>query len=155
MAGLLGIVISTSSAEVPGCGFGTFPDVLVKQHDFPEQIARSFCYAALGHGLQHMTADGIARHHNMTGIYLTPSLTVAKQHIFSVTLDGPYWWDMVFPPVPSISAIVQVSPLQHRIVKAFAGFSKIHNYRRYFHGGLNFKGTPLEHRTLPKDFTSH
>lgn len=31
------------------------------------RIARSFCNAALGHGLEHMTDDGIARHHNLTG----------------------------------------------------------------------------------------
>ena len=31
------------------------------------RIARSFCNAALGHGLEHMSDDDIAIHHNLTG----------------------------------------------------------------------------------------
>lgn len=42
------------------------------------RIARSFCNAALGRGLEHMTDDGIARHHNLTGDSVTAALSWLK-----------------------------------------------------------------------------
>lgn len=44
------------------------------------------------------------------GICRTPSLTIAKQHISSAALEGPYWWNMNFPPVPSITKVLLRSP---------------------------------------------
>ncbi|CAL8466161.1 g5697 [Coccomyxa elongata] len=215
MAGLLGILISSLTSEVSGCGFGTLPGVWVEQHDLPEQsgtiadilieglpiwtpldqqcqleplllqhlqgagdmkdgseaqqhhigillfgdsvdyrIARTFCNAALGRGLEHMTDDGIARHHNLTGICQTPSLTVAKQHISSASLDGPYWWDMIFPPVPSITAGIQKFTAMEGgppdVIMIASNFWDI--AALYFHGGQKFGGTPLEHRIFPQNF---
>ena len=40
-----------------------------------------------------------------TGICRTPKLVVAKQHISSASLEGPYWWKMNFPPLESITEV--------------------------------------------------
>ncbi|EIE21231.1 hypothetical protein COCSUDRAFT_67133 [Coccomyxa subellipsoidea C-169] len=113
-----------------------------------------------------MSDDGIAIHHNLTGICQTASLTVAKQHISSASLDGPYWWDMVFPPIPSITKVIlpNLEEYQKKGIEAFtaaedappdavmiaSNFWDIAGL--YFHGGKKFEGTPLEHRMFPQDF---
>ena len=40
------------------------------------------------------------------GICRTPKLVVAKEHISSASLEGPYWWNMNFPPLDSITTVL-------------------------------------------------
>jgi hypothetical protein len=34
-----------------------------------------------------------------------PRLTVAKQHISSAFLEGPYWNNVNYPPLPSVTEV--------------------------------------------------
>ena len=43
------------------------------------------------------------------GICRTPKLVVAKQHISSASLEGPYWWNMNFPPLDSITMVLHLT----------------------------------------------
>lgn len=52
------------------------------------RIARSFCNAALGHGLEHMTDDGVARHHNLTGVSVKSSPELTAEDKFSAIEQG-------------------------------------------------------------------
>ncbi len=47
------------------------------------------------------------------GICSTSKLVVAKQHISSASLEGPYWWNMNFSPLESITEVRALHSYRH------------------------------------------
>lgn len=52
------------------------------------------------------------------GICRTPKMVVAKQHISSASLEGPYWWKMNFPPLESITEVCALQSKWHGILQS-------------------------------------
>ncbi|BDA42879.1 hypothetical protein COCOBI_03-7720 [Coccomyxa sp. Obi] len=118
------------------------------------RIVKFFCNLALDREPDDFGFPGVEDRLKLQGICKTPKLTLAKYHISSVSLEGPYWNHIDFPPQQSIrdgldfffkahgSApdVVMLSSNFWDISKAFAD------------GGYRFDGTVLGKELLPDEW---
>ncbi len=69
------------------------------------RIVKFFCNLALDKEPDDFGFPGVDEQLKLQGICKTPKLTLAKYHISSVSLDGPYWKYINFPPLQSIQDV--------------------------------------------------
>ncbi len=69
------------------------------------RIVKFFCNLALDLEPEDFGYPGVEDRLKLQGICRTPKLTVAKYHISSVSLEGPYWNNINYPPLQSIREV--------------------------------------------------
>lgn len=66
------------------------------------RIVKFFCNLALDKEPEDFGFPGVEDRLKLQGICRTPKMTLAKYHMSSVSLEGPYWQNINFPPLQSI-----------------------------------------------------